>query len=122
MKQTPAELHPHGQPRIHTVAEFGDLATCIELDRLFARYTSLENRAEAQNWPDDLTDRAMIAKDQYNAAYDAAKLRWHYASPRRLVAIGDKTGVTATSLDWDAEVFALADYDETMDAASYRAQ
>jgi hypothetical protein len=64
----------------------------------------------------------VFAKDQYNAAYDAAKLRWHYASPRRVVAIGDKTGVTATSAEWDAEVFALADLDETMDAASYRAQ
>ena len=43
-------------------------------------------------------------------------------APRRLVAIGDASGVTATSLEWDAEVFALADLDETMDAASYRAQ
>jgi hypothetical protein len=43
-------------------------------------------------------------------------------APRRVVAIGDKTGVTATSLEWDAEVFALADLDQTMDAASYRAQ
>jgi hypothetical protein len=32
-------------------------------------------------------------------------------APRRLVAIGDKTGVTATSLEWDAELAETQDSD-----------
>ena len=113
MKWTPAELYPHGHPRIHAVAEFGDLATCIELDRLFARYASLENQAEAQGWPEEAMTSAKVAFDEYTFARQVANLD----------AIAVKLGKRIVVVDdWLAEQAAMNDLEATQHDASYRSQ
>jgi hypothetical protein len=83
------------------------------LDELFRQWMELDKVAEYNGYEDEAANARAAAAWQ---AYEAAR------PTRHVVAIGDASGVTAVAGDWVAEREALADYDETMDAASYRAQ
>jgi hypothetical protein len=83
------------------------------LDELFRQWMELDNVAEYNGYEDEAANARAAAAWQ---AYEAAR------PTRRLVATGNASGVTAVAADWAAEREVLTDYDQTMDAASYRAQ
>jgi len=92
------ELYPYyDAPRVHHVEEFGgNVEAATIADKLFRRWADAANRAEWANWENEARNveekAALKDLNDFRVAYNDDA---YHVTSKRVVAIGDRNGVTA---------------------------